>query len=183
PDLRGVAGYRAPAGEDHPHLVPSRLRYFLRLPPLLDDLAQIEPPSGPGRGVGDGPHRDRLRPERGEGRDQNDPNVAGRGRQAQDDPKDIDDPILAPEDEVGEDPGLRVRRAFHRLVRVHGGPSRGTGKPFSAVTRTGLRARPTLIPREFYDFEDFDAGRWESSDLVLPGFGELVPLSMERSTP
>src|SRR5437870_7724097 len=182
-DLLEIGTLVAPPREDLADLVPFRLRDFLHLPPLLDGLAQVEPPSGPGRGVGDGPHRDRLRPERGEGRDQDDPDVAGRRRQAQDNPEDIDDPVLAPEDEVGQDAGLRVRRAFHRLVCVHGGPSRGTGKPFSAVTRTGLRARPALIPREFYGFEDFDAGRWESGGLVVRGFGTLVPFSMGRFTP
>src|SRR5437868_10691187 len=36
--------------------------------------------------------------------------------------------------------------------------------------KKGLRARPTLIPWEFYVFEDFDAWRWESSDFVISGF-------------
>src|SRR5207249_2022763 len=67
-DLLEVGVLIAPPGEDLADLVPFRLRYFLHLPPLLDDLAQIEPPSGPRRGVGDGPHRDRLRPERGDGK-------------------------------------------------------------------------------------------------------------------
>src|SRR2546425_3172003 len=120
-DLLEIGTLVAPPREDLADLVPFRLRDFLHLPPLLDGLAQVEPPSGPGRGVGDGPHRDRLRPERGEGRDQDDPNVAGRRRQAQDDPEDIDDPVLAPEDEVREDGGLWVRRAFPRLVGRHGG--------------------------------------------------------------
>src|SRR5947199_1162872 len=120
-DLLEIGVLVAPPGEDPADLVPFRLRDFLHLPLLLDDLAQVEPPSGPRRGVGDRPHRDRLRAERGERRDQNDPTIARRRRQAQDDPEAIDDPVLAPEDEVGEDPGLRVRRAFHRLVWVHGG--------------------------------------------------------------
>src|SRR2546427_6977041 len=87
-DLLEIGTLVAPPREDLADLVPFRLRDFLHLPPLLDGLAQVEPPSGPGRGVGDGPHRDRLRPERGEGRDQDDPDVAGRRRQAQDNPED-----------------------------------------------------------------------------------------------
>jgi asparaginyl-tRNA synthetase len=30
------------------------------------------------------------------------------------------------------------------------------------------------IPREFYDFEDFDSGRWDNYDLYLPGLGEVL---------
>src|SRR5437879_1062518 len=64
-DLLEVGVLVAPPSEDVADLVPFRLRDFLHLPALLDDLAQVEPSSGPRRGVGDGPHSDRLRPERG----------------------------------------------------------------------------------------------------------------------
>jgi len=30
------------------------------------------------------------------------------------------------------------------------------------------------IPREFYDFQDFDTGRWDNYDLYLPGLGEVL---------
>ena len=30
------------------------------------------------------------------------------------------------------------------------------------------------IPREFYDFEDFDSGRWDNYDLMMPGYGEVL---------
>ncbi|MCJ2531816.1 MAG: asparagine synthetase, partial [Candidatus Thermoplasmatota archaeon] len=30
------------------------------------------------------------------------------------------------------------------------------------------------IPREFYDFEDFDTGVWDNYDLFLPGIGEVL---------
>ncbi|MDY6985415.1 MAG: asparagine synthetase A [Candidatus Thermoplasmatota archaeon] len=30
------------------------------------------------------------------------------------------------------------------------------------------------MPREFYDFEDFDTGKWDNYDLYLPGFGEVL---------
>ncbi len=32
----------------------------------------------------------------------------------------------------------------------------------------------TNIPREFYDFENFDTGKWENYDLFLPKFGEVL---------
>jgi asparaginyl-tRNA synthetase len=30
------------------------------------------------------------------------------------------------------------------------------------------------IPREFYDFEDFESGRWDNYDLMMPGYGEVL---------
>jgi len=32
----------------------------------------------------------------------------------------------------------------------------------------------TSIPREFYDFEDFEKGTWDNYDLMLPGYGEVL---------
>jgi asparaginyl-tRNA synthetase len=32
----------------------------------------------------------------------------------------------------------------------------------------------TNIPREFYDFEDFDTGKWDNYDLFLPKYGEAL---------
>ncbi len=32
----------------------------------------------------------------------------------------------------------------------------------------------TNIPREFYDFEDFEGGIWDNYDLYLPGYGEVL---------
>jgi len=32
----------------------------------------------------------------------------------------------------------------------------------------------TNIPREFYDYEDFETGRWDNYDLYLPGLGEVL---------
>ncbi len=32
----------------------------------------------------------------------------------------------------------------------------------------------TNIPREFYDFEDFNTGKWDNYDLFLPKFGEVL---------
>ena len=30
------------------------------------------------------------------------------------------------------------------------------------------------FPRQFYDFEDFEKGKWDNYDLMLPGFGEVL---------
>ena len=32
----------------------------------------------------------------------------------------------------------------------------------------------TNFPREFYDFEDFETGKWDNYDLFLPGYGEVL---------
>jgi asparaginyl-tRNA synthetase len=32
----------------------------------------------------------------------------------------------------------------------------------------------TNLPREFYDFEDLETGKWDNYDLFLPGFGEVL---------
>jgi len=32
----------------------------------------------------------------------------------------------------------------------------------------------TNIPREFYDFEDFNTGKWDNYDLFLPKYGEVL---------
>ncbi len=32
----------------------------------------------------------------------------------------------------------------------------------------------TNIPREFYDYEDFDTGKWDNYDLFLPQYGEVL---------
>jgi len=32
----------------------------------------------------------------------------------------------------------------------------------------------TNVPREFYDFEDFEKGKWDNYDLMLPGYGEVL---------
>jgi asparaginyl-tRNA synthetase len=32
----------------------------------------------------------------------------------------------------------------------------------------------TNMPREFYDYEDADSGRWDNYDLILPGYGEVL---------
>jgi asparaginyl-tRNA synthetase len=32
----------------------------------------------------------------------------------------------------------------------------------------------TNLPREFYDFEDFESGAWDNYDLILPQYGEVL---------
>jgi len=32
----------------------------------------------------------------------------------------------------------------------------------------------TNFPREFYDFENFETGKWDNYDLFLPGYGEVL---------
>jgi asparaginyl-tRNA synthetase len=32
----------------------------------------------------------------------------------------------------------------------------------------------TNVPREFYDFEDFEKGKWDNYDLLLPQYGEVL---------
>ena len=65
--------------------------------------------------------------------------------------------------------------------------------PFKIIDRTDLEAEysadgwesgitesikepvwVTNIPREFYDFEDFQTGKWDNYDLFLPKFGEVL---------
>jgi asparaginyl-tRNA synthetase len=50
------------------------------------------------------------------------------------------------------------------------------GKDWEAGLRADLRepAWVVNIPREFYDFEDFDTGVWDNYDLFLPGIGEVL---------
>ena len=38
----------------------------------------------------------------------------------------------------------------------------------------GEPAWVTNIPREFYDFEDPDTGRWDNYDLIVPTYGEIL---------
>lgn len=44
--------------------------------------------------------------------------------------------------------------------------------PFTAAIRAP--AWVMNIPREFYDYEDLEEGRWDNYDLFLPGYGEVL---------
>jgi len=42
------------------------------------------------------------------------------------------------------------------------------------VSRVNAPIWITNIPREFYDFEDFENGTWDNYDLMLPNYGEVL---------
>jgi asparaginyl-tRNA synthetase len=43
-----------------------------------------------------------------------------------------------------------------------------------AVSESSRPFWVTNLPREFYDFEDFETGKWDNYDLFLPGYGEVL---------
>jgi asparaginyl-tRNA synthetase len=57
-------------------------------------------------------------------------------------------------------------------------------KELESIYGSGWESRITLetseplwvtnIPREFYDFEDFETGKWDNYDLILPKYGEVL---------
>lgn len=58
------------------------------------------------------------------------------------------------------------------------------GKGWEALLTAGIRAPiwVTNIPREFYDFEDFETGTWDNYDLFLPGMGEVLSGARRESS-
>ena len=44
----------------------------------------------------------------------------------------------------------------------------------SVAKENGEPVWVTNIPREFYDFEDFETGKWDNYDLILPQYGEVL---------
>lgn len=76
---------------------------------------------------------------------------------------------------LGRFDGLRIPKGPFR-VRTKGDLVREYGETWES--RLAKESRDPVwvadIPREFYDFEDFDTGRWDNYDLVLPGFGEVL---------
>lgn len=76
---------------------------------------------------------------------------------------------------LGRYDGLRVPETSFRvydrnkLENKHGGDweSQLTLKMYDPVWVTN-------IPREFYDFEEFEEGRWDNYDLLLPKYGEVL---------
>jgi asparaginyl-tRNA synthetase len=50
----------------------------------------------------------------------------------------------------------------------------GTDWEASVAIENGDPVWVTNIPREFYDFEDFQTGRWDNYDLLLPQYGEVL---------
>jgi asparaginyl-tRNA synthetase len=50
----------------------------------------------------------------------------------------------------------------------------GTGWELQIPFQTEDPFWVTNIPREFYDFEDLESGKWDNYDLYLPGYGEVL---------
>lgn len=76
---------------------------------------------------------------------------------------------------LGRDDSLEVpRRPFRVYDREE--LEREFGKDWESRLPTELDepAWVTNIPREFYDFEDFETGKWDNYDLFLPKFGEVL---------
>jgi asparaginyl-tRNA synthetase len=44
----------------------------------------------------------------------------------------------------------------------------------SVAMENGAPVWVTNIPREFYDYEDFETGKWDNYDLFLPQYGEVL---------
>jgi len=57
----------------------------------------------------------------------------------------------------------------HELVKKY-----GNGWESKLISKASEPIWATNIPREFYDFEDFEKGVWDNYDLVLPGYGEVL---------
>ena len=87
---------------------------------------------------------------------------------------------------------LRRRRKTDLTALGRYGKLRTPTRPFRVYDRAELREQygdawesrlvaesrdpfwVTNIPREFYDYEDLDEGRWDNYDLLLPGQGEVL---------
>jgi asparaginyl-tRNA synthetase len=50
----------------------------------------------------------------------------------------------------------------------------GSGWEAKLITEINEPTWVINLPREFYDFEDFETGRWDNYDLMMPGFGEVL---------
>jgi len=87
--------------EDLADLRPFQEWNGIDMPVLAFPFTQIQIAFGDGRGVGHGPHRDRLGEGSGHAGGKDDARVAGGGRHAQDDPEHVHQSVLAAEDHVG----------------------------------------------------------------------------------
>jgi len=76
---------------------------------------------------------------------------------------------------LGRYNGLRIPespfRVYDReeLQRKYGG-----GWETRIIFEAGDPLWITNVPREFYDFEDFEKGKWDNYDLMLPSYGEVL---------
>src|SRR2546425_603672 len=115
-----------PALEDLADLLPFEVREFDHLPALPFHLRGVVVPPGDRRRVGDRAHGDGLGEGRREAARQDDGDrvrvPVGGDRDPHDDPEDVHEPVLAPQDEVGEEAGLRV--FLRERVLVDAAPER-----------------------------------------------------------
>ena len=74
-----------------------------------------------------------------------------------------------------EDDGLKTPRTpFKVYDMAELEANLGTGWELQIPYETEDPIWVTNIPREFYDFEDLDSGKWDNYDLYLPGYGEVL---------
>jgi asparaginyl-tRNA synthetase len=50
----------------------------------------------------------------------------------------------------------------------------GAGWEAKLITEIKEPAWVVNLPREFYDYEDFETGKWDNYDLMMPGYGEVL---------
>ncbi|MGD0495083.1 MAG: asparagine synthetase A [Candidatus Bathyarchaeia archaeon] len=74
-----------------------------------------------------------------------------------------------------ENGGLKTPRTPFRVYdRAELEADYGTGWELQIPYETEHPIWVTNIPREFYDFEDPESGKWDNYDLYLPGYGEVL---------
>jgi asparaginyl-tRNA synthetase len=74
-----------------------------------------------------------------------------------------------------ENDGLKTPRTPFRVYdRAELEANYGTGWELQIAYETEDPIWVTNIPREFYDFEDLESGKWDNYDLYLPGYGEVL---------
>jgi len=74
-----------------------------------------------------------------------------------------------------ENDGLKTPRTPFRVCdRAELEEDYGTGWELQIPYKTEDPVWVTNIPREFYDFEDLESGKWDNYDLYLPGYGEVL---------
>ena len=74
-----------------------------------------------------------------------------------------------------EDDGLKTPRTpFKVYDMAELEANLGTGWELQIPYETEDPIWVTNIPREFYDFEDLDSGKWDNYDLYLPRYGEVL---------
>ena len=74
-----------------------------------------------------------------------------------------------------ENDGLKTPRTPFRVYdSAELEANHGTGWELQIPHETEDPIWVTNIPREFYDFEDPESGKWDNYDLYLPGYGEVL---------